>query len=123
MPTRKKTVLTIKEKYLALQELEKGASKKSIAEKFGVPHNTLTYWIAIRKQIISNYESGQLGAKRQKLSTGKFDGVDKAVYKWFMNARERNIPVGGHLIKEKSLDFAKILGVKEDFKASEGWLE
>ena len=83
----------------------------------------MTHWISNKKQIISNYESGQLGAKRRKLSTEKFDGVDKADYKCFMNARERNIPVGGHLTKEKALDFAKILGVEKDFKASEGWLE
>ena len=82
----------VKEQYLALQELKevqvRGASKKSIAEKFGIPQNTLMYWIANKKQIISNYVPGQLGAKHQKLSTGKFDGVDKAVNKWFMNACE-----------------------------------
>ena len=32
--TRKKTVLTIKEKYLALKELGKGLAKKNVAEKF-----------------------------------------------------------------------------------------
>ena len=24
-----------------------------------------------------------------------------------MNARERNVPIGGHIIREKALDFAK----------------
>ena len=39
-----------------------------------------------------------------------------------MNARERNVPIGGHIIREKALDFAKKLTMK-DFKASEGWLD
>lgn len=44
--SRKKVVLTIKEKYLALKELEeKGITKTSIAEKYGVPPSTLTYWV------------------------------------------------------------------------------
>lgn len=120
--TRKKTVLTIKEKYTALKDLEKGLSKKAIAEKFNVPKNTLTYWIKNKHDIIQKYETGQLGAKRQKLSVGKHDSIDKAVYKWFMNARERNVPIGGYIIREKALDFAKELNIT-DFKASDGWLD
>ena len=120
--TRKKTVLTIKEKYTALKDLEKGLSKKAIAEKFNVPKNTSTYWVKNKHDIIQKYETGQLGAKRQKLSVGKHDSVDKAVYKWFMNARERNVPIGGYTIREKALDFAKELNFT-DFKASYGWLD
>ena len=75
--TRKKTVLTIKEKYLVLKDLEKGLTKKNVAEKFSVPQNTLTYWIKHKEDIISKYESHQLGAKRQKLSVRKYDSVDK----------------------------------------------
>ena len=36
-PTRKKTVLTIKEKYLAFKGLEKCQTKNNVAEKFSVP--------------------------------------------------------------------------------------
>ena len=121
--SRKKVVLTIKEKYLALKELEeKGITKTSIAEKYGVPPSTLTYWVKNKEDIISSYESGKYGAKRQKLSSGKHDQIDKAVYKWFMNARERNVPISGHILREKALEFAKQFNVT-DFKASEGWLD
>ena len=116
--TRKKTVLTIKEKYLALKDLEKGLTKKNVTEKFSAPQNTLTSWIKHKEDIISKYESGQFGAKRQKLSVGKYDSVDKNVYKWLMNARERNVPIGGHTIRKGALDFAKELNIT-DFKASE----
>ena len=39
-----------------------------------------------------------------------------------MNARERNVPVGGPIIREKALDFAKELNITY-FNASEGWLD
>ena len=120
--TRKKTVLTIKEKYTALKDLKKALSKKAIAEKFNVPKNTLTYWIKNKHDITQKYETGQLGAKRQKLSVGKHGSIDKAVYKWFINARERNVPIGGYIIREKALDFAKELNIT-DFKASDGWVD
>ena len=114
-PTRKKTVVTIKEKYLALKNLEKGLTKND-TKKFSIPQNTLTYQIKHKEDIISKYESGQFGAKRQKRSVGKHDSVDKAVYKWFMNARKRNVPIGRHIIRDKALDLAKELSIM-DFQA------
>ena len=74
--TRKKAVLIIKEKYLALKDLEKGLTKKNVAEKFSVPQNTLTYWIKHREDIIIKHESGQFGAKGRKLRVGKHDSID-----------------------------------------------
>ena len=39
-----------------------------------------------------------------------------------MNARERNVPIGGYIIRENALDFAKELNIT-DFKASDGLLD
>ena len=83
--TRKKTVLTIKEKYLALKDFEKGLTKKNVAEKFSVPQNTLTCRIKRKEGIISKCEFGQFGEKRQNLSVRKNNSVDKAIYKWCIN--------------------------------------
>ena len=41
---RKHTEKSLKTKYEALIELEKGATRKVVAEKFGVPVNTLSTW-------------------------------------------------------------------------------
>ena len=111
VPTGKKTVLTIKGKSVALTDLKKGLTKKNVAEKSSILQNTLTFWIKHKQDIISKYESCQFGAKRQVLSVRKYDSVDKAVNKWFMNARERNVPVGGYIIWEKTLNFAKELNI------------
>ena len=46
----------------------------------------------------------------------------KLFTKRFMNAWERNLPIGGHIIRDKALEFAKELNIM-DFKASEGWLD
>ena len=39
-----------------------------------------------------------------------------------MNVREKNVPVGGHIIREKASGFARKLNIT-DFKASEGCLD
>ena len=52
--SRKKAVLTIKKKYLALKELEEdGVTNTYIAKKYGVPLNTLTYWVKNKIDIIT----------------------------------------------------------------------
>ena len=51
-----------------------------------------------------------------------FDTLDKAIYKWFINAREQNVPVSGTLLKKKSIRFARELQI-EDFMGSNGWLD
>lgn len=62
--SRKKTVLTIKEKYLALKELEKeGTTKKSIAKKYGVPPNTLSYWVKNKSDILPSMNQASMELK------------------------------------------------------------
>ncbi|UYV78371.1 K02A2.6-like [Cordylochernes scorpioides] len=48
--------------------------------------------------------------------------LDKCVLKWFKQARDKKIPVSGHLIRSKAEQFSTEMG-KTDFKASSGWLE
>ena len=39
-----------------------------------------------------------------------------------MKPRERNVSIGGHIIREKALDFAKELNIT-DVKSSKGYLD
>ena len=42
---RKFNVKSLGEKYKILRDLEKGLSKKDVAEKYGVPRNTISMWV------------------------------------------------------------------------------
>ena len=42
---RKYTHKTLREKYQALKDLEKGESNKDVAAKYNVPKNTLSTWV------------------------------------------------------------------------------
>lgn len=57
---------------------------------------------------------------RKRARTGKAPGVEKALVKWIENARDKNAPLSGKLVKAKSEEFASKMNVPE-FKATEGW--
>ena len=58
-------------------------------------------------------------AKKERC--GKDEDVEKTLKKWFIEGRDKNVPVIGALLKTKAEDLAIKLGRKE-FKAMDGWL-
>ena len=64
------------------------------------------------------------GGERPKNPGRKVSGREcqRGVYKWFLSAREQNVPVNGIILKDKAVFFAKELNIK-DFQTSNGWLE
>ena len=117
---RKYNHKSLREKCQALKDLEKGMSNKDVSAKYNVPKNTLSTWLRNKKKLMDSLETGA-NAKRQKLRTGSFDLVDKAVLNWFKIVRSKNVPLSAALIQEKAIAFAKQLNV-ENFQASDGWL-
>ena len=117
-----RSVLPIKRKYNALQEILSGISKKSVAKKYEVPKSTVSTCLANKYTILAAYESGEINPKRQKMKRAENEDLDKAVDTWFHNTRANNVPVSGVVLKEKALQFAKSLHL-DDFRASDDWLD
>ena len=92
---------------------------QKVAIKY-VPLKTLSTWLKSKEKIIAAFENGE-SSKTLKLKGAGFEALYKWVYKWFINARARNVPVSGILLKEKAVLFAKEFQI-EDFKGSDGWL-
>ncbi|UYV82713.1 hypothetical protein LAZ67_22000657 [Cordylochernes scorpioides] len=98
-----------------------GMKKKSdIAKDFGIPRNTLSTYLKNKEKILRSESECDKGRKRLR-EPGNPD-LDKCVLKWFKQARDKKIPVSGHLIRSKAEQFATEMG-KTDFKASSGWLD
>ena len=96
----------------ALKDLEKGMSSKDVAAKYGVPKNTLSTWVKNKeKLLLDSLEKGS-NIKRQKLRTGNFEMVGKAIFNWFLSMRSQNVPLSAAMIQEKALTFAKELNVE-----------
>ena len=100
---RKITTKSLEEKYKALKDIENGVAKKEVATKYSIPLNTLSTWVK-DKEISSAFENGK-SPKTMKLKGAGFDSLDKTIYKWFMNARERNVPVSEWYLAEREGSF------------------
>ena len=106
---------SLKLKCEVLQDLEKGASQKDLAQKYAIPPNTISTWKKNKKKIFESYEKG---SNSERIKPEVFETINKALMKWLLNLRRENIPINGLLLKEKTSDFAKELGVP-NFQASD----
>jgi len=68
---------------------------------------------------VANGNENQKWKKRQKTETCV---IDDEVLLWFSKLRERNLPVSGPMIQEKSKEVAEKHGFTK-FQGSNGWLE
>lgn len=111
---------SLSDKLKIVNEFEIGKSRKTIISEFGVPESTFYRIIKERDSIKSKCFEGHGNVKRQRKV--EFPRLEKCLLDWLKQARDRNIPIHGPLLKGKAQDFASKIGIK-DFASSNGWLE
>ena len=85
------------------------------------PKNTLSTWVKNKHKLATSLEKKGMSSSRKSTRCGSYDQIDKAVFHVFVGKRSQKVPIDGIILKEKDLEFAKTLRVKE-FKASDCWL-
>lgn len=117
---RRKT-LSFEEKIAIINAVtNRNGKKKDVAARFGVRPSTLSTILKHKERIFTAVSSGT-SASRKKLRASNYQDVDKAVLRWILDMRTRNVPLSGAMLQEKARDVACRLGCDE-FKASPGWL-
>lgn len=122
-PKRVLKTLSIEEKYKLLKDIKSGIRNKDVAEKYGIPKNTVSTIVKNEKSILEAMENRTSCSKIKRLKKGMYEDLDKAVFDWFTSARAQNLPVSGAIVKQKALGFSNRLGNCPNFKASTGWLD
>ena len=105
-PKRKKVVLTIDDKIDILQLLNSGTSYTIISDKYGIGRSTVadikksaSKLEAFKKKMV---DMGFKKASAKTMKIGDYEKLDEAVYIWFRQQRELNIPVSGAILQEKA---------------------
>ena len=101
---------------------EKVLSKTEICKKYNIANSTLSTFLKNRKKIEQQNVSVSNGGARKRIREPVNLDVDEALYKWFLMARQNNIPLSGPLLMDKATKLAEQLGAT-DFKANAGWLQ
>ena len=72
---------TLKLKYKALKELEKGRPNKDVANQFIISSSTLARWKKNKEKIFEAFQNSSL--KQQRMKTGTYEKLNEALLKWF----------------------------------------
>lgn len=108
-----------------IQGLNDGQGVTYLAKKYGVAKSTISK-IKQKKELISRaVKDTYVGpGKRQTLKSSGFPRMEKKLYKWFLDQRNKNFIVSGEMIKQKAkLIHSQIKENDKPFTASEGWLQ
>ena len=70
--------ISLKVKYKVLQELEKGASQKDLAQKYAIVPNTISTWKKNKNKIFESYKK-RLNSKRLILRNNKQSPHEMAI--------------------------------------------
>lgn len=120
---RKLSAFTVKDKVRIINFVENNPNRtrKDIANELQVSEPTLSRICSKKAEILKEAASGELSnCKRKRLS--EYPDLEKSLFIWFKQTRDKDIPVSGTLLKEKAKKFADSLKI-DDFKASNGWLD
>ena len=116
---RKHHEVTLKVKYEALKKLEKGRPHKEVVNQFSIPGINLATWKKNKEKIFEASQNSSV--KQQRVKTGTYEKLNKALLKWFTLMRGNNIPINDPILLEKAHEYAKAFNYN-DFTASNGWL-
>lgn len=106
--------------YKATHQVPK-LTQSELSKKYGIGTTTVSD-ILKRREFYRTQFRGMGGKKRKRFNSGwKYSSLNDALFKWFEQARSKNLPINGPILQEKALEFARQLDFL-DFKASTGWL-
>lgn len=121
---RKHTTLTLNVKAEILQRLDQGEKMSDLAKFYGLGRATIFEMKQNRAKIEGFMKNTDFDfSGRRRLKYGDFPQVEEALMQWITHQRENNIQVSGELIQEKAKYYYKQIMKKDDFKASNGWLD
>ena len=120
---RERKFLTLSEKAEVIQiSNQEGASTRKLARRFGCGRTQIVTTLKEKEKILSMWTSSDGKNFPKRPRTEKYPEINNLLWKWYIRARESNIPITGPLLQEEARFIAEELG-DDTFRGSNGWLE
>lgn len=117
----KRKQISLKDKLDIIEQVEKGKKQVDVAVAYGLSKQTVSTIINAKEAVLAKKVSGDLQPKRFRLREASYPDVEEALLMWLRDARSRNIPVNGLLLRKRTEQLAFVFN-QEQFQCSEGWL-
>ena len=106
---RKLNVLSVHVKLAILERLNKGEGAEKLAAEFNVGTSSISDWKKQREALDREAQNMtiQEQKKRKTLKKSYFEDVDEVTFMWFMQRRNRGMPITGPMIQFKAREFFK----------------
>lgn len=125
MSSKKAKVLSLKDKADIVDLLQKGGSVTGLAKKYQVAKSTICSIKNKDKAIKACVNNTICGpGVRKTLRASELPKMEKNLYKWFVNMRNKKMPVSGLMLKAKAKQLHEEINENNrGFNASDGWLQ
>ncbi|CAM5126520.1 unnamed protein product [Eretmochelys imbricata] len=113
------------EKLYILDQLKKGKQQTQLARDLGISESILQEWKKEEKlRSQPCILEGETGLQRKKVKFANDKSLDSTLYKWFVQARSKGVPISGPILKAQAEKFDRLInGNESKFKESNGWLD
>lgn len=99
-----------------------GEKQADIAKAMGLSKQTVSS-IVNNKSITGKQAAREIHPKCFRLREATYPDVESALLMWLRDARSRDIPVNGLLLRKRAEQLAVVLGHDDGVTFSDGWLE
>ncbi|XP_051153380.1 jerky protein homolog-like [Leptopilina boulardi] len=122
---RKKVIVSVEKKLEAIRRLDKEEIIRKVAADYGVGKTTVGDWRRNRSKLEQfGIIFGDAMTSRKTMKPAEYDKIDKNLFLWFTQQREKGLPVSGTILQGKAMMIAKQFPEEsETFTASVGWLD
>lgn len=125
--SKKRVSLTIEKKIEIIRRHENGETQKSLAEQFKVGRTTISDILKRKykffKFVAMNSDKTENLKRRRTLRRSIHTNLEANLLKWYNELRQNGNYVSGPMIAQKATQLHKELGYKDQFNASNGWLD
>ena len=119
----KRVELCVMDKVRVIAAGNAGLSQRQVAKQFGISKTQVQTLLKRKDEIMRCYNEGHQGwRKRTKFRRHSFEDINRLVSLWYAKQEDKE-KITGTVLKQKAMEFSVELGLGEEFKASNGWLD
>ena len=115
----KRKDLSLVDKILVIDELEKKTSQSTIVKKFGISQSQVSQILKSKEKLFSAHRSNKNPTRKRARKSTQED-VEDALLQWFKQAKSRGLIITGPMLREKAKNFGKIMNI--NFDPSSSWV-